>query len=446
MKRLSLIVFLTAAGSLGAANLNIFPFYKDAVAGGNTSRALGSIILDSEIYQRTNVLSSDLRLESEDGKQIPFVLRAVYRHGTHQRHESYRSIIENLKKDGNTLVLIVRSPEGAKKVDAVSINSPSKDFEKQLSVEGSNDKKSWVSLAAKQLIFDCSSIIALKNLTVKIPSSQYRYWRISIDNFTEEQNSPVSMLITEKQPGSAGKETIARLRRKEALQIDSVVLENTSQLLVNSELEKQSYAIKVKSIAADGKKTVLSLESHREPLTEFRIFSSSENFSRNIMLYSSNDAKSWARLAETDWSRSSVLNKSSDHGKITFAESRKRFYRIIINNGDNDKLKDLEIKARGNIYELLMLGNLPQKLKVFYGAAAPRPDYELARLLPDVVTLVRQQYRLSGELPNENFVKAPAKINYRWLFSAVILIMAALLVFILYKNLGHLNHLEKSEE
>ena len=432
--------------TLNGTDLKLFPFYKEAKSQRTNQKAVSVITLDSEIYRGTSKLNSGLRITGENNQEIPFALRRVFIKEAYSSQNISSSNIENLQKIDNTLVLTVKQEKNILAIDCIKLKTPTKDFEKSVSIAVSNDNKSWNIIVANKAIFDYSGIVSLRKTEIQIPNSKYKYFRITINNFNEEETSPIRRLVKEKQSGISLKEISSVLKRKKHLKIDSVSLISLSKHKSNLRLKQQDYPIKISSISTKKKKTIVELSSDSEPLTELCISSLSTNFSRQLSLQGSTDRKNWNVIAVKNWTKSNILNKSVDNNKITFPEQRYKFYRITIQNGDNPILKGIKVSARGNIYRIIMLGKQALELKLYYGGSATAPQYEIADILPAVMDFEEIDYELSGEKLNPIFDSAHSKqINYKWLFIVIIVFISIILIVILYKNLGKLNTIEDSE-
>jgi len=432
--------------SVKGTDLKYFQYYKDANAKTTSPRAISAITLDNEVYSKTLNLYSDLRIIGENDQEIPFALRQVFLKNTYKYQSVFPSSIESLKKFNNTVVITVKQKKNIRAIDSISLKTPSKNFEKSVSIAVSNDNKLWNIIVANKAIFDYSSIIALRKVTIEIPRSKYKYFRITINNFSEEKTSPIHRLVKEKQSGISLKEITSVIKRKTHLKIDAVNLISISKSKTNASMQKQNYPIIISNIITKNKKTIIELHGASVPLTEMRLSSSSTNFSRKFSLQGTNENRKWHLIANRNWTKSNIFNKSADSGIITFSEARHKSYRITIQNGDNPPLKELKVSARGNIYRLVMLGKQALQLKLYYGAYIPPPQYEIDKLLPSVMDFDEINYKLSNEKRNPLFCLYRQKPNsYKWLFTVSIVVISLILVFILYKNFGKLNIIEDSD-
>lgn len=240
--------------TLNGTDLKLFPFYKEAKSQRTNQKAVSVITLDSEIYRGTSKLNSGLRITGENNQEIPFALRRVFIKEAYSSQNISSSNIENLQKIDNTLVLTVKQEKNILAIDCIKLKTPTKDFEKSVSIAVSNNNKSWNIIVANKAIFDYSGIVSLRKTEIQIPNSKYKYFRITINNFNEEETSPIRRLVKEKQSGISLKEISSVLKRKKHLKIDSVSLISLSKHKSNLRLKKHDYPIKISSISTKKKK------------------------------------------------------------------------------------------------------------------------------------------------------------------------------------------------
>lgn len=447
MIKFFIIALTILSFTLNGADLKSFPFYKEARTKRTNQRAVSAITLDSGIYSKTPNLCSGLRITGENNQEIPFALRQVFVKESYDYQNISSSSIESLQRIDNTVVLTVKQGKDILSINYIKLKTPTKNFEKSISIAVSNDNKLWNIIVANKAIFDYSSIIPLHKTEIQIPRSKYKYFRITINNFNEEKTSPIRRLVKEKQSGISLKEISSVIKRKTYLKINAVTLISLSKHKSNLRFKKQNYPVKISNITTKKKRTIVELNSDSEPLSELRISSLSTNFSRQLSLKGSNDKKNWRVITKKNWAKSNIFNKSVNNNKISFSEQRYKFYRIIIQNGDNPILKGIKVNACGNIYRIIMLGKQALELKLYYGASAPYPQYEIAGILPSVMDFEEIDYKLSREKVNPSFDGSihSKQVNYKWLFIMIIVFISIILIFILYKNLGKLNNIEKSE-
>lgn len=125
----------------------------------------------------------DLRLFSSDGREIPFLLEI---------HEPVRRLwqkadeIDIAIEPARTVILLKCA--GKDPAEAVSIESPVREFLKSARVEGSMDKIAWTPLARGRPVFRHGS--GTEKLDVPVPPGVWTYLRISLD---DEKSPPIAV-------------------------------------------------------------------------------------------------------------------------------------------------------------------------------------------------------------------------------------------------------------
>ncbi|MCU0396821.1 MAG: DUF3999 domain-containing protein [Cyclobacteriaceae bacterium] len=140
-----------------------------------------SISLPEEIFSHLQPDFSDLRIFSiidKDTVEIPYLLEIKTRSST---EEVYELPVFNLSRSGNSLSFTLELPEG-KTVNTLHLDFKEKNFNAYVSIEGSDDRKSWHPVESKQriLALDNNSVSFLST-TVNFTSSRYRYLKVQVE-------------------------------------------------------------------------------------------------------------------------------------------------------------------------------------------------------------------------------------------------------------------------
>ena len=282
-------------------------------------------------------------------------------------------------------------------------------------------------------------MVNLRNNTITFPASTYRFFKVIINNYREEQESPLYQLTHEKRQGK-GYSTVKKiLNRREGIRIVKLELEQKLIRAVNEKMAKKTYEIKVESIEQHNKVTEIIITTQRQPLTSFKLTSSSKNFSRRITVAYQGEKKRWYNLTTGVFEQIVVKGFKSTQATIDFHESRYVTYKITIDNLDNRPLENIVITANGNIYRALMLGRPLEEVELFYDGLAAEPNYDINTTLSKITKPLYASYKLSAEKVNVNYQLRQGKINYKLIFICLISLTALILGFILFKNFGKLN-------
>jgi hypothetical protein len=147
-------------------------------------------------------------------------------------------------------------------------------------------------------------------------------------------------------------------------------------------------------------------------------------YDRPVRVDGSNDRHTFVPLANGRMTRAPRLLSPPIE-----LDSRYRYLRITIENGDDPPLGAVRTETYGPSFALMVEGGHPRPLRLLYGANVDAPSYEYARLPVDRPVEVLEPSRLAPERPNPAF-ELPGKPfgeRHRWLVQAA-LALAALVV------------------
>ena len=435
MKRLIIFAAVLTFFYAKAADLSKFPYYREAVTDKDLNpKTISAITLDSEFYSKTEDLRTDFRIICTDQYEIPFALRRVCKDKKKKKKITYNALILETKKIKGGVEIILKQMDNALAVDAIKLLFSAKNFEKLVDVEGSNDSKKWTSLVKEKAIYDYSGVIALRETKIKFPGARYIYFRVKILDFPEDKASPLSSLVKDS-PNGLEKKIIAKLiKRDQPLKLDGAIFTDIFRAAENTLFKKRAYPLKAYSKLDEDNITNFYVRSKMEPLTQMTFSSASSGFTRNINISGSNDQKYWCLITSFVWTKSNEFAKDSQGGKlIRFPETRYSHYRISIENGKETPLKKLRVTAAGNVYRLVMLGEHSRNLKVYYGADVLPPNYEISRILPDIIEMPEVEYKLSERIPNPLLEMPQKAMGYKWLYPVLIIAASIFGIYIIRK-------------
>ncbi len=141
------------------------------------------VMLPDSIFQFSNGNYSQFRVKTNNQTEIPYYIKSVpttnfsettqvrILNKSHQNNR-YFFTIENVKESNNYL-----------KINALHLNFSETNYDRKLSIEGSNDNISWFTLATNARI--ASFVNQQENFTassVFFPESNYHFYRISFES------------------------------------------------------------------------------------------------------------------------------------------------------------------------------------------------------------------------------------------------------------------------
>lgn len=389
------IACVLAATCVANAEEPSFQFRKEISAVGKAEETLVSVALDSDVYAATQIGLADVRVQDASGKAIPFVIRksrtvksqTVHRHTWTARLFKVRPLADNGLEITLTLDKDDPAPNGLRLISEL------KNFEQRVRVLTSVDGENWEPAGNEAIIFDYSRYMDFRNDQVPFPSTTRKHVRVIIDDVTSDQQSEL-LELTRRLRGA--KET----ERTERITIDRRPFRiNRIEFWQDVPAEgdgKQVYLAAGFKVVEDSKtrQTIVQIETHREPLTQIAIETSSRNFSRNCVVEV--PEKEWAGGKVLWASGSATLSRldfkslKREDLSVPFPEMRYDKYRLVIDNRDSEPLKITGVKLEGNVYEVNFLSATNQPYQLLYGNPdAQAPQYDTAA----IETLLKEKYR-----------------------------------------------------
>jgi hypothetical protein len=294
----------------------------------------------------------------------------------------------NSGRDGGVAVALLDLGPMRSTHDRITLTIPDRSFVGRVVVAGSDTRRGRYTLLSATGIYDVGGAKRSRSTTAVFPPTDFRFLRIRATNVSRITGATVE-----------GGEQDVRTVERDAKRLAT----------------RQA-----------GRRTVhtLDFDFARVPVNEIRVSASSAQYDRPVVVEVSNDrfGRSWRVVATGRIQRF----PGSTPGPIR-VDTRARYLRVKIENGDDPPLEGIEVVATSRSYALVLEGDHPRPYQLLYGAPGVRaPSYEFARI-PLSGDLVGGQ--LLPERPNRAFDVAdePFGERYRWLLQ-VALAAAALVV------------------
>lgn len=421
MKSIALAIAagLISLCSLGHASDSPQRFRKEVSFKGKPEESLVAVKLDADIYSSSQVDFADLRLLDEKQAALPFLIRKSQelRPQTVRRRSWFASnpSLKPLAEGGLeiTLELDQNDPEP----NGLSLITPLYNFEQRARVFTSADGTNWEPASSETAVFDYSRYMDVRKDSLTFPSTKHKHFRIVIDDVTAEQQSQL-LELTRRLTGNDEAERTERVTiDRRPFRIDRIQFwQDGTEERVKSD-HKQNYPIVGFKVSQDAKakQTVVEIQTRREPLTSFRLETSSKNFSRNAVLRvreTHGIHETWREIASTTVSQLDFKTLKREQLRIDFPESREVQYRLVIDNRDSSPLEITGIAAEGNVYEIIFLAGSTKGANLIYGdPEATAPSYDTASLSALLTESVRPD---EGQLGPQISVTNPRATGFKW--------------------------------
>lgn len=429
-------------------------FYKEIIPT-DSKTDIFRIILDSDIYDSADDKLRNIRILNAQGKEIPFSTEILRETRSITLTESVSAKIANANKNGNTLELIVELPSLNKmhKITELQIYTPSKNFEKSVRIETSNDNINWEFLTASESIFDYSEFVPLSKTNINLPAHPPKlYYKLIIANFAEGKQSPRIELINEKRAGNDFSSIEKISINTELLKIDSIFFMVSKEQ--NSTDEEKNFEYKAVEFKTEEKQdhTEVIFSTRKEPLNEVILETDSANFARNCVVLAGEDGKNWELISQNQKIYSIYTSSfKSSNMQIELDGSRHRYYKISILNNDSPPIKVSGIKLYGYAHVLNFFASEfknNSELKVYYGGnnAAP-PKYDTEELIGKMKNPKISFVNTSPQKNNSQYstkIRAKNFFENKILFYGALVLMLLCLTVIIYKSFKKIDALPPS--
>jgi hypothetical protein len=323
-------------------------YFKDLT--GPQATGFQVVTLDPEVLASAQPGLFDLRLIGEDSAEVPYQVQAQTEE---RRVEPVAARLYNLSRvpGKGTRFELDLGPGGAATTD-ITINTPSANFRYQVVVEGSNDARDWAVLRADGAIFDFTKDVSARSTTVNMPETRFRYLRVTV---RDAGGPPL------KVDGASAAREVSRPAERAGLKVLTT------------------------SIRQDPKRRAtdvwLDLGYPRQPFDTVDVLFPDDNVKRRCEVCACDGPDRPALVASSVLFRYHTSTFTGEQTRLTFGEARGRYVIVSICNGDNPPLKVSGARLYGVPRSIVFSAGQGRRLRLFYGANARPPEYDLSEFL-----------------------------------------------------------------
>lgn len=329
---------------------------------------------------------ADLRI-IEVVSQSETQFKLLVERGEHRRTSISAKMLDLSYKAGETTSFVLDLEQEGLLHSEIEVRTTSKNFQRDVVVEGSLDGLNWRVLKTDGRIFDFTideagedQGFSARDTRINYPASTVRYLKVTID-----------------EPG------------QDLIAIDGAQVFFAQQFAP----KRTSLPAEILSREEDTERNqtslVLDLGSSGFPANQLILTTEQENFHRRVILEASSDSVNWrpvSRLA-TIFSFNTPLFVGSDLS-ISFPESPSRYYRLTIVNEDNPPLSIGSVEASGYLRKLIFSAQSGGDYRLYYGNSTTRaPSYEIEQLFPYLITDDLPAVTLGPHTANPEFALPP---------------------------------------
>lgn len=444
-----ILVFAIFAGFADFANagavFNKLKYVRDIEI---EKKAVGiaAVSLDKAFYEHTEKFS-DVRIIGATEEELPFRIRKQFARKKEIERIVCSSKILSLKKlDDNRIEIVIQNRDQKHTPRFLTIRTPNLNYDKKVSIANGSSQDKWGAENEEQAIFDYSAIIDLSNNTVSLPKGKGKYYKIVIANFSELKQSKRMQIIEERREGKDFSEIKKKMQLNDEFKIDRLTLEAEDTVYKDKAAVTRKVETDIISNKVDEKekKTVVIVDVFSQPIIEIAIETESKNFSRNINIFSSNDREKWNLLTHGKIAKIDIGNYQKSDMKVNLPESRCRYLKMEIENGDAPALQITEANCFEAVYHAeFLLPDNNQGIKIYYGGALPPPQYDIEEILAKLVNPKYADVKLGLERTNSSYSDQPEEKS---IFESKILMYFIIGIMVLVLGGALLTGMKKIED
>lgn len=404
MKTLGLVACLAMIAAVQAQNPPSarFKFVKPIDRGAGKDEEIVAITLDSDIYAATRAKFPDIRIVDEKEAEAPYVIELQIEFRQERIRQVFNTEIVTARPNGNVFEVHLRLPEKTPDAEGFSIATPLINYERKVRVTGSIDGKKWTPLVSDGIIFDYSQYMDVSSREISLPKNNYREFKVTIEDVTDEKESPFKELTRTFKDAKEAQRVERTVIERRPFRIDRISFWGVTTRERVQQAKTIDYPVAKfdTEIVSAKKQTVVTVRTHREPITRLTLETPSRNFSRRVVVEvpvpvpthpdqrkrhprkRTDPDPAWQQIAEATLENFSFRNQKREHLTITIPESRHEQFRIVIHNEDNPPLNVTGVMAEGSVQRVIFLAQPAKTYRVFYGSeSVESPKYEAATVL-----------------------------------------------------------------
>lgn len=387
------ILLSAALARAGPVEIGRFPYSKDLTPPEEQGGKIGSFELDDELLNATVDGCPNFRIVDADNREMPFLVRDKTEARQTVNRRSFAAQILSLQPlPGNRIELVVDRDKKSKAPVAAILETRQRNYEKTVSIYGSNTRDEWYKVGGPAPIFDYSKHVDLKNDRVDVSGPRYRYYKFEIANITESQQSPLVRFISETRGGEVAKEIKHTAFERKDFRIESITFVEETREVVEGKRVTRAYPITDLDVSQDEEKqsTVVAFRTVRAPLRSLVLSSDTPNFSRPVIVEArdgDDESAKWKKVASATISRIDLPSIRRESMKISLGGPRRYTqYRARIQNLDSPPINVTGVEVSGGVREVLFFTKPEGEYRAVYGAKdLGVPSYDIASVVRNTV-------------------------------------------------------------
>lgn len=376
-----------ALTSVRAADPAAFRYAQDVAKLESATPKVVAVALADDAWAALSDGAADLRLFDEAGVAIPYLLRRAREFQAHVVPKPVRLRVADLKTlEDNAIEIILDLEAGEPSADRLDIETPLKDFERRVAVDGQTDDGAWERLVENALVYDYARFMDVRQVAIDMPPNRARRLRVTLSDVTDEQRSALTRIARSRDTQGESVEETYRLERR-PFRIDriaAVAFQRTERVQAERLREYRAGGFE-SSLDETTRDTVVEIAATRPPVNRIMIEVADDNFFRDAVVQVAlrrDGRQVWHALASGRMYRVRLGGQARESLTLDVPEQRADRVRVRIRNHDNPPLRIEGIRLTGPVYEAVFVAEPGREVRMHYGADGMRaPVYDTSALL-----------------------------------------------------------------
>ena len=330
-----------------------------------------SVVVPREVYARAQRSLADLRIVDDTGAEVPHLLHAF--HG--RREVRWRDVVafEPSFVPGRYTQMIVDTGPQPAPHNSLELSTPDTDFFAWAEVAASDDAHNWRILRERLPLYRFREQGHAGNPVLSYPETRSRYLRVRV-------------LLPDKQFAVTG------------LRVAREIVEEPERVPFDVSFTPQPGALERHSV------WVADFGEFVPPVSEIDFTVREAEFHRPVSVFASDDGEFWRTVGSDAVYRIRSDGRISEQLHVRFTETAARYIRVAVFNRDDAPLQEPVLKIAGTPRRIFFRAGPARRYWLLYGnGKARKPEYELARLIPDTELRSAEAAQLGAELLRPGF-------------------------------------------
>lgn len=404
---------LTIPDSQAFASFNPedWPRYCE-VETGDTSKGYAMVEISGPLFDASGPDFHDVRVGQSDNAKTEEIPYDIVSKPYPAKETALPASLLNRGSSGKNTTATVDLGQKVQPHNHLVISTTGRDFIKEVTLEGSDDRHTWVKIRNSGKIADFTSRgPAYRRTDVTYDTVDFRYLRVTLSGGTGE-----------------------------AVYIDGI------EVLYTGEAESPEKSVDMKitgrEVSAQDKTSTIIITGgfNHLPVHRVELAAASTNFSRPVTIYGSSNLKEWLPVGAGVLASLDLTGFKEAHLSLPVTAEGYRYLKIIMNDGDSPPVKITGVT--GFFYPRYFLFPCQEGYNygIYFGnVSAKAPSYDIADFSSKVLETNPPVWKLSSSKVNPLFKEKPKVVpeseKHKWLLPGILAVLVAGLAVVIIKSL-----------